>query len=369
MADPRVERFAKLLIEYSTRIQPGDRVLIEAETPAEPLVRELYKRILEVGGHPHLDIKFPSLEATLLRLGNDAQLDYVPPFRMMAYENFESRIRIQSKSNTKDLQSADLSRLTRRRKALSPILQAQMRRGAAGEFRWLSTLFPTQAFAQDAEMSLAEYEDFVYGACYVNDPDTDPVDYWTSYRNDQKRIVEALKGHDHVELRGPNCELSLSIKGRKFLNACGEANMPDGEVFTGPVEDSAEGWVRFTYPAINQGRSVEGVELHFSKGRVVEAKAEVNEDFLLEMLDADEGARYLGEFAIGTNFAIQRFTSQILFDEKIGGTFHIAVGAGYPETGSKNKSSIHWDMICDIREESEIIMDGDVIYKNGSFQI
>ncbi len=369
MADPRVERFAKLLVEYSTRIQPGDRVLIEALTPAEPLVRALYERILEIGGHPHLNLAFPSLEATLIRLGNDEQLDYVPPFRKMAYDEFESRIYIHSKSNTKDLQGVDLERFTRRRKALSPILEAQLRRGAAGEFRWLSTLFPTQAYAQDAEMSLIEYEDFVFRACYVDDLDVDPVAYWKSYRDDQQRIIDALSGHEHVELRGPNCELTLSIKGRTFLNACGEVNMPDGEVFTGPVEDSVEGWVRFSYPAIWQGRYADGIELHFSEGRVVEAKAEVNEDFLLEMLDADKGSRYLGEFAIGTNFAIQRFTRQILFDEKIGGTFHIAVGAGYPETGSKNKSAIHWDMICDVREDSEIVMDGDVIYKNGSFQI
>ncbi len=369
MTDPRVERFAELLIGYSTRIQPGDRVLIEAQTPAEALVRALYKRVLEVGGHPHLNLSFPSMEATLIRMGNDDQLDYVPPFRQMAYEQFESRIFIASKNNTKDLQGVDLSRFTRRRKALSPILQAQLKRGASGEFRWLSTLFPTQAYAQDAEMNLSEYEDFVYGACYVNDPDLDPVAYWKSFSKEQERIIDALKGREVVELRGPNCELTLSVKGRKFINACGDANMPDGEIFTGPVEDSVEGWVKFSYPAIWQGRYADGIELHFSKGRVVKAKATVNEDFLLEILDADEGARYLGEFAIGTNFAIQQFTRQILFDEKIGGTFHIAVGAGYPETGSKNKSAIHWDMICDMRADSEILMDGDVIYKNGEFKI
>jgi aminopeptidase len=368
MADHRVERFAKLLVEYSTRIQPGDRVLIEAETAAAPLVRALYEHILEAGGHPHLYLTLSGLEAVLIRKGNDPQLDYAPPFRKTAYEEFESRIRIHSKSNTKDLQGVDLERFSRRNKALSPILETQMRRGATGEFRWCSTLFPTQAYAQDAEMSLTEYEDFVYKACYVDDPDRDPVAYWESYRDEQQKAVEALKGHDRVQLRGPNCELDLSIKDRIFLNACGTANMPDGEVFTGPVEESVEGWVRFTYPAIFQGRSVEGVELHFSKGKVVEAKAEKNLDYLLKMMDSDAGARYLGEFAIGTNFAIDRFTGQILFDEKIGGSFHIALGAGYPETGSKNKSAIHWDMICDMRQDAEILVDGEVIYKNGQFQ-
>jgi len=168
-------------------------------------------------------------------------------------------------------------------------------------------------------------------------------------------------------LRGPNVEMTLSIKGRRFSNSTGIFNMPDGEIYTGPVEDSVNGWVKFTYPAIYQGVAVEGAELTFNRGRVERAQADKNRDYLVKMLESDEGARHIGEFAIGTNFDIHKFTGNILFDEKIGGTFHMALGAGYPETGSKNKSSIHWDMICDMRTDAEITVDGDLLYKNGQF--
>jgi aminopeptidase len=170
-----------------------------------------------------------------------------------------------------------------------------------------------------------------------------------------------------VVLRGPNVDLSLSINGRKFLNAAGKSNMPDGEVFTGPVEDTLNGFVRFSYPAIYSGVLVEGVELTFSNGKVTQARAEKNQAFLMEMLESDTGARYVGEFAIGTNYEINRFSHNILFDEKLGGSFHMALGAGYPETGSHNKSIIHWDMICGMQKDAEILLDGEVVYKNGKF--
>ncbi len=190
-----------------------------------------------------------------------------------------------------------------------------------------------------------------------------------SVQAEQQRVIDWISGHDRVQVRGPNAELSLSIKGRKMINSCGEHNLPDGEIYTGPVENSANGWVRYTYPAMYQGRIVEGIELMFEDGKVVKASARKNQELLLQMLDTDAGARYLGEFAIGTNFEIDRFTRSILLDEKIGGSFHMALGAGYPETGSVNKSAIHWDMICDIRQDSEVRMDGELLYRNGRFVI
>ncbi|HKZ55761.1 MAG TPA: aminopeptidase [Anaerolineales bacterium] len=375
MPDPRITRLARLLVDYSTRIGPGDKVLIEAEPVAEPMVRAVFERVLEVGGHPHLLLSlggFASLSGIddlFLSKAGQAQLDLAPTFYHLAYNEFASRIRIGSSSNTKALTGADQARSVRRQRAIHPILAAQLQRGARGEFRWMSTLFPTSAYAQDAEMSLEEYQRFFYGACHVADDDGDPVAYWNSVQAEQARIVEALEGHDKVHLRGPNCDLRLSIKGRKFLNACGEHNMPDGEVYTGPVEESVEGWVRFTYPAVYQGREVAGVQLKFAAGQVSEATAEKNQAYLEEMLGSDAGARYLGEFAIGTNFGIQRFTRNILLDEKIGGSFHLALGSGYPETGSKNVSAIHWDFICDLHGEAEIAVDGEVIYKDGAFCI
>jgi len=201
----------------------------------------------------------------------------------------------------------------------------------------------------------------------VHANEKDAVKYWEKVEKDQQAAVDFISGKNQVALRGPNVDLTLSIKGRNFLNSCGRHNMPDGEIFTGPVEDSVNGWVKFTYPAIYGGVAVEGAELTFSNGKVTQALATKNQDYLLKMLESDAGSRYLGEFAIGTNFEIDKFTGQILFDEKIGGSFHMALGAGYPETGSTNKSAIHWDMICDMRTDSEILVDGDLFYKNSKF--
>ena len=370
MSDSRVQKFAKVLVEHSARIMPGDRVLIEATTAAEPLVRELYIQILEKGGHPHPMVSFPGMvpfiqDDIYLTYANDTQLDFVPTFYKTAYDHFESRIRIHSATNTRATTNLDPVKSQRRGKATSIITETQMRRGAEGAFKWVTTLYPTDAYAQDAGMSLKEYEDFVFNAVHAHEDD--PISFWKSTAAGQQRAIDFLKDKSQIIMRGPNVELTLSIKGRKFMNSTGLYNMPDGEIFSGPVEDSVNGWVRFTYPAIYQGVAVEGAELTFNRGRVERAKAEKNQDYLIKMLESDEGARHVGEYAIGTNFDINKFTGNILFDEKIGGTFHMALGAGYPETGSHNKSAIHWDMICDLRTDSEILVDGELLYKNGQF--
>ena len=217
-------------------------------------------------------------------------------------------------------------------------------------------------------MSRREWEDFVYGACHV-DGTGDPVAQWRQVHAEQQRLVDWLKGHERVEVRGPNADLRLSIKDRAFINADGQKNLPDGEIFTSPIEDSAEGWVRFTYPVVVAGREIEGVELHFEAGKAVRATATKGEDYLLSSLDTDEGARYLGEFAIGTNFGIQQFTKQILFDEKIGGSIHMALGRGFAEVGGRNVSALHWDMICDMRDGGEVWVDGELFYQNGAFKV
>jgi aminopeptidase len=370
VADPRVSKFAKVLVEHSARVVPGDRILLEGTTAAEPLLRELYIQILEKGGHPHLMMALPGLmpfsqEEMYLTYAKDTQLDFVPTFYKLAYEQFEGRIRIHSATNTHGTTNIDPAKLQRHSKALSTITEMQFRRGANGSFKWVTTLYPTDGYAQDASMSLKEYEDFVFGAVHTNEDN--PVAFWKTVESKQQVAVDYMKGKSQVILRGPNVDLTLSVKGRTFMNSFGTFNMPDGEIYTGPVEDSVNGWVKFTYPANYGGTSVEGAELTFSNGRVTTAKAAKNEDFLLKTLDSDEGSHYLGEFAIGTNFDIQQFTGNILFDEKIGGSFHMALGAGYPETGSKNKSAIHWDMICDMRIDSEILVDGELFYKNGQF--
>ena len=367
MTDIRARKFAQILVDHSTKVGPGDRVGITATSAAEPVVKELFALILDRGGHPHLLLDFPGQDEIYFDHANDDQLDYISPFQKMAFEDFEVLIKIRSDTNTRSLSDVDPARMARRQKAMSQLLRAQMQRGADKTLRWMSTLYPTNAYAMEAEMGFEAYQDFVFRACHADEGTPDPVAYWQGVEQEQKSIVERIEGHDRVELHGPFVDLSLSIKGRTFRNASGQHNLPDGEIYTGPVEDSANGWVRYTYPAVYQGRVVEGVELTFEEGKVVKATARKNQDFLLQMLNTDPGARFLGEFAIGTNFEINRFTHNILFDEKIGGSFHMAVGAGYPETGSQNKSIIHWDMICDMRKDSEILVDGEVVYKNGGF--
>jgi aminopeptidase len=244
-------------------------------------------------------------------------------------------------------------------------MEISMKRSATNEFRWVGTMFPTNAHAQEADMSLSDFEDFVFSACYVDKDD--PVAEWKKVSAMQQKLVDWLVGKKKVTVKGPNVDLTLSIAGRTFINSDGKHNMPSGEIFTGPVEDSCNGWIRYSYPAIVGGREVSGIELHFEEGKVVKATAEKNQDFLISTIDTDEGARYLGEFAIGTNNGIQRFTKSILFDEKIGGTMHMALGAGYPETGSVNKSSVHWDMICDMRDGGKIWVDDELFYDSGHF--
>jgi aminopeptidase len=367
VADKRVEKFAEVLVDHSARITTGDRVLIQGTTAALPLIEALYTLILERGGHPYTELKFPDQDRLFFEHANEAQLSQTPALRNLAYEQFESRFNIHSLTDLDAMRDVDPEKQRIHNKANLPILEAQMRRGAAKEFKWVTTLFPTQAYADQAGMSLKDYEDFVYGAAHATE--RNPIAYWNKVKDSQQKVIERIEGHDEVVLRGPNVDLRLSIKGRKFINAFGEHNMPDGEIYTGPVENSVNGWVRYTYPSVSDGRVVEGVELRFVEGKVFNATAKKNQPFLMQMLETDEGARYVGEFAIGTNFEINQFTGNILFDEKIGGSFHMALGAGYPETGSKNKSQIHWDMICDMREDSEILVDGEVIYQNGQFTI
>lgn len=367
MTDERIVRMARVLVDYSVNIQPGDKVLIEATVLAEPLVRELYRRVVERGGHPHLLLSLPDQEPIFYESAGSDQLDFVPALHLHAVETFDARIRMYSEGNTRALANVDPQRVARRQKALAVVQNTVFQRAGQGQLRWISTLYPTAAYAAEAGMALPEYEDFVYRACHVDDPNVDPVAYWQQVGAQQQRLVQRMAGHDQVLVQGQDVELKLSIKDRVFLNSCGLHNLPDGEIYTGPVEDSVEGWVRFTYPAVYAGQVVEGVELRFENGRVVDARAEQNQDLLLRMLDTDAGARSVGEFAIGTNYQIDRFTRNILFDEKIGGTFHMALGAGYPETGSLSRSVIHWDMICDLTRDARIVLDGETIYANGKF--
>jgi aminopeptidase len=375
MADLRVEKLAGVVTEYSVGIKPGDRVFIAASPVAQPLTLAIIEQIIKRGGHPHitaggsfnhLDLA-PGAKELLLKYGSDEQLQYVSPLELMAARDFDVCLVIQADVNTKSLSNVDPKRLALATSARQMLAETMMRRSATGELRWCVTLFPTEAHAQDAEMSLREYEDFVYGAELLNDPD--PVASWQAMAARQQTYIDWLTGKRRIQVKGPNADLEVGIDRRIFINSDGKCNIPDGEIFTGPEETVTAGWIKFTYPAIYKSHEVAGVELEFKAGRVVKASATKGQDFLLSVLDTDSGSRTLGEFAIGTNTAIQQFTRNILFDEKLGGTIHLALGAAYPDTGGVNHSVVHWDMICDTRDGTEITADGEVFYRNGEFLI
>ncbi|SNB62292.1 aminopeptidase [Thermoflexus hugenholtzii] len=366
MSDPRLEKWARVLVDYATAVKPGDKVALRGTPAAAPLLLTLYRQVLERGAYPHLLVSLPGAAEIFYRVAEDHQLTFVSPIDRLVVETFDVLISVLSETNTRSLSTVDPARQAKASAARRDLTRTYMERAARGELRWVLTLYPTEAYAQEAEMSLQEFEDFVYEAGWLNDED--PVARWQEQAAFQARLVEWLKGRRRVYIRGPNADLVLGIEGRTFISADGRHNFPDGEIFTGPEETVTEGWVRFTYPALYGGREVDGVELVFEGGRVVKATAKKNEAFLHRMLETDEGARRLGELGIGTNFAIRRFTRNILFDEKLGGTFHLALGAAYPETGGTNQSAIHWDLICDLKE-GEIVVDGEVLYRDGKFMI
>lgn len=367
MSDPRVEKLAQVMVEYSVAVRPGDKVVINGDSLAEPLLKEIYARVLKAGGHPLMMASLPGTEELFFTNALEEQLKHVPKPVELIMDTYDVRISVMAESNTKALSNIDPAKMVIQQRAHTELVRTFMRRSASGELRWTLALFPTNAFAQDAEMSLSEYEDFVYGACL---PDMkDPVGYWKNFSIRQQKVVDWLKGRKKVHIKGKETDLRLNIDGRVFINCDGKYNMPDGEVFTGPIEDSVEGNVYFSYPAIFGGREVTGVRLWFENGKVVKADADKNNEFLIKTLDTDAGARFVGELGIGTNEGITRFTREILFDEKIGGSFHLALGASYPETGGKNESAIHWDMICDLRGGGEIRVDGELLYRNGKLAI
>ncbi|MBC7219909.1 aminopeptidase [Candidatus Bipolaricaulota bacterium] len=367
MNDPRVEAMAKVLAGYSLAVKEGDLVRIQGSPEGAPLLLALYEEVLARGGHPWVQVGLDGAEEVFYKRASDAQLDFIPKFVAEMIDEIQASISVWTETNTKRLTGADPARQARRARAMRPLSERFLERAANKELRWTGTLYPTPAFAQDAEMSLREFEDFLFGACLVGEED--PIAAWKDISRRQQALIDWLAPRKEIHVAGPDTDLRLKVGGRTWINCDGHENFPDGEIFTGPIEDSVEGRIRFTYPAIFHGREVEDVRLEFKGGRVVKATAGKNEAFLLQMLDTDEGARYVGEFAFGTNRGVQRFTKNTLFDEKIGGTIHLALGKGYPESGSKNSSAIHWDMVCDLRHGGEVRVDGTPFVRDGAFLV
>jgi aminopeptidase len=366
MPDPRVTKLAQVLTSYSLQLKPGQQFVLRTTPLAQDLNLAVYTEAVKAGAFVWVQQSIHGAEEAFYKYASDQLLDFIAPVRKLIMETFDASLYIEAEENTKSLAGVDPSRMARARKAASELMNTSMKRSAEGSYRWCVTVHPTPAMAQDANMSLADYTEFVYAAGMLNEDD--PVAFWKNEGQKQEELITWLKGHDEVSLKGANVDLRLRIQNRSFEKADGQYNFPDGEIFTGPVEDSVSGWIRFKYPGIFAGQEIEDIQLWFKEGKVVQEQARNNQGLLTTLLNTDAGARVLGEWGIGTNYGITRFSKNMLFDEKMGGTIHLAVGHGYPETGSRNESGLHWDMLCDMAD-SEIRIDGELFYRNGKFVI
>jgi aminopeptidase len=373
MIDPRLRKLAQLLVRYCAKVRPGDRVGIMpygSVASALSLQAELVREVLKSEGHPHPYV-IPALvdefDYVFFSAAADAQLRQPDRIFELVTKEFDCDIAILCETNTRRLSQVDAERQVIRRRAHSDLIRLYFDRAARGELRWVLAPYPTPAYAQDAEMSLEEYENFVFSSVFADTDD--PISLWEEFGRKQEGLVDWLEGRKTVQVRGKHVDLSFSIEGRTFMNCDGHLNMPDGEICTSPVEDSVNGWLESTYPAIKNGIDVGRVTFRFEDGVIVRADAEKNQAHLDKLLATDEGAHRLGEFGIGTNTGIKIFTKNMLFDEKIAGTIHVATGAGLPETGAVNDSALHWDFLCDMMEGGRITVDGQPVYDSGRFLI
>lgn len=372
LVDVRVSRWADTLVHYCLNVQPGEIVSIQSTPLAEPLIREVYRAVLQAGGYPLPSITLPSLRNILLDVGSDEQITWHSPIDGVLARAIDKRLRIAADPNPLTL--ANVAPAKQSLANSPPQIRNQVKANSTAtsatppkQISWCGTLWPTEGYAQLAGMSLAEFEEFVFASCFLNDPD--PAARWIALGRQQQRYVDWLKGKQRIHVKAEGVDLALSIADRVFINSDGKRNFPSGEFFTGPVEDSVEGTIHFDIPSSRDGRIVRDVRLRFAGGRVVEAGAGEGEVYLLAMLDQDAGARRLGEFAFGNNFDITRGIINTLYDEKIGGTIHMALGESYPETGGVNHSAIHWDFIRDLRQGGEVWVDDILFLKDGKFVV
>jgi aminopeptidase len=364
MHDIRIDRWAHTLVHYCLSLKEGDNVSIHATSLAAPLVEAVYREVLRAGAHPLPFVTLEHLDEILLQEANARQIEQSYQLLSALAPRIDARLSILSQGNTKALTNVDPVRSSQRSQAYA---QARAAMGEKEDFRWALTLYPTVGYAQDAEMSLHDFEEFVFNVCFLNDED--PSARWRAVSIEQQRLVDWLEGRKQVHIAGPNTDLRLSIDGRVFINSDGKRNFPSGEFFTGPVEQSAHGVIQFDVPSSHNGRTIEGVRLVFREGKVVEASARQGQEYLEYMLELDSGARYLGEFAFGNNPGVIRATKNTLFDEKMGGTIHLALGNSYPETGGLNISALHWDMVCDLRQQGEVWIDDVLFLKDGKILV
>lgn len=357
--DTRILQHARTLVHYSVQARSREIITVDGPPAAEPLIVAIHEELLKTGAYASVRMTPEACTANLFAHGKPHHFDSVSKLDTALARQVDGLIRIMAPTNTRALSEADPKKQARLSRATRSLRQTMLKK------KWVLTLHPTNAYAQEADMSLESFRDFAYAALYADTDD--PVRKWKETAKRQARLIRLLHKADQVRIVGPDTDLSLSVKGRTFINSCGKHNLPCGEVFTGPLENSAEGCIRYDYPVVHAGREIDGIRLVFRKGRVVEASAEKNNAFLQHMLDMDPGARRLGELGIGTHYGIKQFIKNILFDEKIGGTVHLALGQAYAETGGRNTSALHWDMIKDLRQGGALYLDGTCVQKDGTF--
>ncbi|MGL4607403.1 MAG: aminopeptidase [Eubacteriaceae bacterium] len=365
MRDQRLIKYAKTLVNYSLYVKKNEWVVIRGSELTLPLIKECYREILAVGAHPSVLLIPEGLSEIMLKNASDDQLRFNSPIMMEVYSKADKVLTILGESNLKSLTSIPGERITLQRQGTAPITKIFNDRVAEEKMDWTLCLYPTESGAQEAGMSLEEYEDFVYSACFLDTPD--PIKAWNDIFKKQESMVEFLNKKTNFRILSKDTDITLNTEGRVWINSDGHNNFPSGEVFTAPQKESVNGTIRFSYPGIYAGKEIEDIQLTFKEGRVIESKAKIGEDLLKALIETDEGSHYVGEFAIGTNYGINKFTKNMLFDEKLGGTIHLALGSSYPECGPVNESLLHWDMLCDMKEDGEIYADGVLFYKNGKF--
>ncbi len=365
MSQSYLKKMAHTMIHYSMKLEKGEWFVIRCHPSAKALAKEVYKEALAVGAHPQVWFQDQEFDELFYKNASEEQLTYIDPISKLRVEKLDAMLYIQGSDNTKALANVPSEKMVKSIQAKKELNNLYFERADSGALKWCICQYPTNSAAQDAEMSLDEYEDFVFGACLLKEED--PIQAWKDLHDHQEKIISYLADKKELRFKSTDTDLTLSVDGRKWINSDGRNNFPSGEVFTSPVEDSANGVIRFTFPGVFMDKPIEDITLTFENGKVIDAKAKAGNELLQEVLNTDEGARFLGECAIGTNYGIQNFTKNILFDEKLGGTIHLAVGRGFGEAGGTNVSSIHWDLICDMKTGGEIYADGELFYQNGKF--
>lgn len=362
------EKYAKVLVDYSVKVKKSELTIIRAGSyVAQPLIKEIYRQVLLRGGYPVVRMAVDGLSEVYIQNATDEQLEYIDPMTEIEYDKAKNLISIGAPLNVKNMARQDSKKLAKRSGVMKRLSEKMLKRSAEGDLNWVIADFPTQALAQEAKMSLDEYTDFLIKACWLHIDD--PVAKWKEIGEKQEKIANYLNSKSKIRITGDKTDITFNVAGRIWKSCAGECNFPDGEVYTSPIEDSANGQIYFDFPQIYHGNEAQKVLLTLENGKIIDAKAEKGEDFLNNMLDMDDGSRFVGEIAIGTNEMVQDVTGNILFDEKIGGSIHMAAGASYPDTGGKNVSGLHWDLIKNMKNGGKIYADDVLIYENGKFLI